>query len=244
MKQGKVALVTGASQGIGRAVAARLGADGHSVVVNYRADAAAAAESVAAVEAAGGRAVAVQADVTEPKEVVRLFDAAQEHFGGVDVLVNNVGGIRFAPLAQAPDEDFDWHFDLNTRSTFTALREAARRIGDGGRIVVISSGMTLTHRATAGLYIASKAAIEALAGVLAQELGPRGITVNSVRAGLTVQTGAERDLTDEIAAQVIARTPLRRLGLPDDIADVVGFLVSEQGRWVTGQSISAGGGGF
>ncbi|MGI8310309.1 SDR family oxidoreductase [Saccharopolyspora hattusasensis] len=236
--------MTGSSRGIGRAIAERLGADGMSVVVNYRADRAAADEVVAKIEASGGRATTVQADVTDPAQLRDLFDAAQRHFGGLDVLVNNVGTARFSPVAEASDEDFDVLFDTNARATFTALREAANRLRDGGRIVVISSGVTAANRPGTGLYGAAKAAGDQLVRVLAKELGPRRITVNSVRPGAT-RTDALAELQPEsVLEQMAAQTPLGRIAEPADIADIAAFLASEDSRWVTGQMIHAGGGTF
>ncbi|MER5785576.1 SDR family oxidoreductase [Streptomyces mobaraensis] len=238
----KVALVTGSSRGIGRAVAERLAADGAGVIVNYRADEEAAARVVDGIERTGGRAVAVRADATDAAGVRALFEAAERHFGGLDVFVGNVGVSRFGPLARATDEDFELHFTVNTRATFLGLREAANRLRDGGRIVVVSTGITRTHRPGAGVYAASKAACEAMTLVLAEELGRRGITANCVLPGLTRDTGAP--LPADVAAENVARTPLGRLGEPADIADVVGFLASDAARWVTGQVIGAGGGRF
>ncbi|WP_237710502.1 SDR family oxidoreductase [Saccharopolyspora spinosa] len=236
--------MTGSSRGIGRAIAERLGADGMSVVVNYRADRAAADEVVAKIEASGGRATAVQADVTDPAQLRDLFDAAQRHFGGLDVLVNNVGTARFAPIAEASDEDFDVLFDTNARATFTALREAANRLRDGGRIVVISSGVTAANRPGTGLYGAAKAAGDQLVRVLAKELGPRRITVNSVQPGAT-RTDALAELQPEsVLEQMAAQTPLGRIAEPADIADIAAFLASDDSRWVTGQVIHASGGTF
>lgn len=243
-QQQKVALVTGASRGIGRAIAERLGADGAAVVVNYRSRRAAAEQVVAAIEASGGRAVAARADVTDPKQLLALFDTAEECYGGLDVLVSNAGVCHLSPFAESSDEAYDLHFDTNTRPTFIALREGARRVRDGGRIVVISTGNTAGHRPGSALYAASKAAGDAMARVLAQELGPRAITVNCVLPGLTAGTSAEEDMTDALVHQVLSRTPLGRLGEPEDIADIVGFLTSDQARWITGQQIAAGGGRF
>lgn len=244
MTGGKVALVTGGSRGIGRAVARRLAADGAGVVVNYRADAGAAAKVVNDIEADGGRAVAARADVTDPAQVRGLFDTAQRVFGGLDILVNNAAIGPFAPLATATDEDYERTFATNTLATFVALREAANRLRDGGRIVVISAGITVNHFPTAGVYTASKAAAEALALTLAKEVGGRGITVNCVLPGITRTDGAAAAVPKPLADQIIAKTPLGRLGEPEDIADIVGFLVSESARWVTGQRIHAAGGEF
>lgn len=244
MSQDKVALVTGSSRGIGRAIAERLGADGVSVVVTYRTDADAAAKAVAKIEANGGRAVAAAADVTDPQAVRGLFDVAQENFGGLDILVNNVGVGRFAPLAMATDEDFDLHFATNTRATFVAMREAARRLREGGRIINISSGIVTSNRPTAGLYTASKAAIDSLTRTMAKEIGARHVTVNSVLPGVTAGTEEGDNVPAELKQQLMFQTPLGRMGEPEDIADIVAFLASDQARWITGQTLHAGGGMF
>ncbi|MFF3504275.1 glucose 1-dehydrogenase [Streptomyces sp. NPDC003247] len=242
--EGKVALVTGASRGIGRGIAERLGADGARVIVNYRSDAEAAAQVVSSVERAGGRATAVRADVSDPEELRGLFEMAERSYGGLDLLVGNVGVARFAPLADATDEDFELMFTTNTRATFMALREAARRLRDGGRIVVVSSGAAVTARPASGLYAASKAAGDLLVRTAAKELGPRGITVNSVLPGATRTDALEAGMTAERLEATRAQTPLGRLGEPADIAAVVAFLVSDAGGWITGQTIHAGGGLF
>jgi 3-oxoacyl-[acyl-carrier protein] reductase len=244
MSQEKVALVTGSSRGIGRAIAERLGADGVAVVVTYRSDADAAAKVVAKIEANGGRAVAAAADVTDTAALRGLFDLAQQTFGGLDILVNNVGVGKFAPLAMATDEDFDLHFATNTRATFIAMREAARRLNEGGRIINISSGIVTSNRPTAGLYTASKAAIDALTRTMAKEIGSRKITVNSVLPGVTAGTEEGDNVPAELKQQLMFQTPLGRMGEPEDIADIVAFLASDQARWVTGQTLHAGGGMF
>jgi 3-oxoacyl-[acyl-carrier protein] reductase len=244
MTQEKVALITGSSRGIGKAIAERLGADGVSVVVNYRSDAESAAKVVAKIEAGGGRAVAAQADVADPQQLRGLFDVAQQTFGGLDILVNNVGVGQFAPIAMATDEEFELHFQTNTRAAFVAMREAARRLREGGRIVVISSGIVTSHRPTAGLYTASKAAVDSLAATLAKEVGSRRITVNSVLPGVTANTTEGDNVPGEVRQQILFQTPLGRLGEPEDIADVVAFLASDQARWITGQTLNAGGGLF
>jgi 3-oxoacyl-[acyl-carrier protein] reductase len=240
----KVALVTGSSRGIGRAIALRLAADGTCMVVNYRSDRQAADNLVAEIEANGAQAIAVQADVADSGQLRSLFDAAERSFGGLDILVNNVGTARFSAIAAASDEDFDVMFATNAKATFVALREAANRLRDGGRIVVISSGVTVANRPASGLYAASKAAGEHMVRALARELGPREITVNSVLPGATRTDVFANQQAAAIAAEFIARTPLGRIGEPADIADVVAFLTSASGRWITGQAIHAGGGLF
>jgi 3-oxoacyl-[acyl-carrier protein] reductase len=242
--QDKVALVTGGSRGIGRAVAKRLGAAGASVVVNYRSDESAAAEVVDAIERSGGNGIAVRADVSNTSDLRALFDAAEAHFGVLDIVVSNVGTARFAPLVDATDDDFDTIFATNARAGFVALREAARRLHDGGRIVAVSAGVTLTHSPGTGVYAASKAALEQLVRVLAREIGHRQITVNSVVPGAVRTDALMNGTTPDLRANTVARTPLGRLGEPGDIAEVVAFLASDAGRWITGQNIPASGGAF
>ncbi|MFI6025576.1 SDR family oxidoreductase [Amycolatopsis magusensis] len=235
-----VAIVTGSSRGIGRAIAERLAADGARVVVNYRTDGDAAAEVVRTIEERGGQATAVQADVTDLPQLRRLFDAA----GEVDIFVSNVGVARFGPLAEVTDEQYDFLFDTNTRSTFYALREAARRVRDHGRIVVISSAVVVTNRPGTALYAATKAAGDQLVKVVAKELGARGITVNSVLPGAVRTDALAADGPPGVIEKSIAQTPLNRIAEPSDIADIVGFLASHDGRWITGQTLHAGGGQF
>ena len=238
----RVAVVTGSSRGIGRAIALRLAAAGAAVVVNYRADADAAKRVVAEIEASGGRATGVRADAGEPGELRALLDAAERHYGGLDVLVHNAAGFVHGPLADATDDDYELVFALNARATFVALREAGHRVRDGGRVVFVSTAATRLSPPTGALYAASKSAGEQLVRTFAREVGARGITVNSVLPGPT-----DTELFAASAAPVdelVARTPLGRLGEPEDIADVVGFLVSDDARWITGQSISADGGLF
>ncbi len=237
---GKVAIVTGASRGIGRAVAERLGRDGARVVVNYVQSTGKAQQVVEAVEASGGQAVAVQADIGRLEDVRRLFHTAEEHFGGVDVVINNASISVFKPHAEVSEEEFDRVFGLIARGTFFALREAAVRVRDGGRIVNISSGGTVTGGPGAGLYLGAKAAVEQFTLALAKELGPRGVTVNAVLPGLTDTDGMI--MPPEAVEQAVNMTSLGRLGQPEDVADVVAFLVGEDGRWMTGQLVRAGGG--
>ncbi|WP_275294571.1 SDR family oxidoreductase [Amycolatopsis sp. La24] len=239
-----VALVTGSSRGIGRAVAERLGADGFSVAVNYRSDQDSAEAVVAKIRADGGQAVALRADVTDDAELRGLFDRTEQEFGGLDVVVANVGIARFVPLAEASDEIYDLIFGTNLRPTFVALREAARRVRDGGRIVVMSSGVVQTARPGTGIYGAAKAAGDQLVRVLAKELGPRGVTVNSVLPGAVRTDALLADGPPGVVEYSAKQTPLGRIAEPGDIADIVGFLASDQARWVTGQTLHAGGGQF
>lgn len=236
----KVAIVTGSSRGIGRAIAMRLAADGARVVVNYRHDTEAAEGVVNAIMTSGGEATAVQADVADPTQVLSLFDAAEQHYGGLDIFVHNAYAAVHGPLAEATDDNYEHIFSVNARATFVALREAASRLHDGGRVVFISSGITRASHPFYGLYAASKAAGEQLVRAFSRELAPRGITANSVLPGMT-DTDSFRASSIPVA-EAVGRIPLGRLGRPEDVADVVGFLASDAGRWITGQSIAADGG--
>jgi 3-oxoacyl-[acyl-carrier protein] reductase len=240
--QKKVAIVTGASRGIGAAIARRLAEDGFAVVVNYAGSASPAAKLVGEIESAGGQAIAVQADVSDPKAVQRLFDAAETTFGGVDVLVNNAGIMKLARFAEADDAIFDQTIAINLKGVFNGLREAARRLRDGGRIVNFSSSVVGLYQPTYGIYAATKAAVEAMTHILAKELGPRGITVNAIAPG---PVATELFLADKDAAVVenIKRAnPLGRLGEVEDIARVVSLLVDPDGGWINGQVVRANGG--
>jgi 3-oxoacyl-[acyl-carrier protein] reductase len=238
---GRTALVTGASRGIGRAVALRLAAAGASVAVNYVRDGAAAADVVAAVRAGGGHAVAVRADLGVADDVERLFDEALAALGGLDILVNNAGLTRYAATADVTEVDIDRLLAVNVKGPLLAMRRAARCLRDGGRVVNISTGYTRNPQPGVGLYTASKAALEQLGLSLAKELGSRGITVNAVLPGLVDTDGVTAGDRGRIA-QVVAMTPLGRVGEPDDIADVVVFLAGDAARWITGQTLAATGG--
>lgn len=244
---GKVAIVTGGSSGIGRQTAETLAARGAMLVVNYptpaqRDDAQAV---VNAISGRGGQAVAVQADVTSLKEIDALFDAAGEAFGGqLDIVVSNAGGTAgFRPIADTDEAYYDAGMALNAKSNFFVMKRAARDIADGGRIIVTASTTTALAFAGSSVYAGGKAAAEIFVRVLAKELGPRGVTVNAVSPGLT-DTPAMREAGQVEERLEMARrlTPLGRLGRPDDIADVIAFLASEEARWITGQNIRAGGG--
>jgi 3-oxoacyl-[acyl-carrier protein] reductase len=225
--QGKVALVTGASRGIGRAIAVRLGRDGAAVVVNYAGSQQAAQETVAAVEAGGGRAVTVQADVGKVADVERLFDETFQHFGRLDILVNNAGIMFNKPLAEVTEEEFDRIFAVNVKGTFFACQQAARRMADGGRIINFSSSTTAMMLPTSGAYVATKGAVEQMSHVLAKELGPRGITVNVVSPGPTDTERFGQGKTQQDKQRFAQMAALGRLGQPQDIADVVALLVSD-----------------
>jgi 3-oxoacyl-[acyl-carrier protein] reductase len=240
--QPKVAIVTGASRGIGAAIAERLAADGFTVVVNYAGRAAEAEALVAKSEAAGGRAIPAQADVSDPAAVAKLFDAAQAAFGGVDVLVNNAGIMKLATIAESDDALFDRQVAINLKGVFNTLREAARRLREGGRIVNLSSSVVGLLQPTYGVYAATKAAVEAMTPVLARELRGRNITVNAVAPGPTA-TALFLDGKPQAVIDTLSRlAPLERLGQPADIAAAIAFLAGPDGAWINGQVLRANGG--
>jgi 3-oxoacyl-[acyl-carrier protein] reductase len=238
----KVAIVTGASRGIGAAVAERLAADGFTVVINYSGDAKSAEALARKIEGNGGRALAAKADVSDVKAVRGMFEAAEAAFGGVDVLVNNAGIMKLAKIADSDDALFDQQVAVNLKGSFNALREAAKRLRDGGRIVNFSTSVVGTKLETYGVYAATKAAVEMLTAILSKELRGRSITVNAVAPGPTATdlflNGKSQELIDRMAKM----NPLERLGMPQDIAAAVAFLVGPDGSWINGQTLRANGG--
>lgn len=238
----RVAIVTGGSRGIGRAVSQRLAHDGYAVVVNFAGDTAAAAETVAAITAAGGSAIAHRADVADEHEVAGLFDRAEQEFGGIDVVVSSAGRLALSPIADLDLAELDALHRTNIRGTFVVAQQAARRLRAGGAFVGFSTTVVGTQFPTYGAYVASKAAIEGITLILARELRGRDVTVNTVAPG---PTATELFLDGKTAEQVDALAkmpPLERLGTPEDIAGVVAFLASPAGRWVNGQVLRANGG--
>jgi 3-oxoacyl-[acyl-carrier protein] reductase len=240
---GKVALVTGASKGIGQAIAERLAADGFGVAVHYGGDAAGAAEVVRRIEAAGGRAKAFAADVSDAASVDALFDAVAGAFGGVHVVVNNAGiGLPPTAIADTSVEDFDRLMATNARGVFLMMRAGAKRLPDHGRIVSIATTISLTGRPGFGAYAATKGAVEALTRVLSRELGARHITVNAVAPGPTDTALFRKGKSEAQLAASAAFSPMNRVGQPDEIANVVAFLAGPESSWVTGQVVRANGG--
>ncbi|MBW4639498.1 MAG: glucose 1-dehydrogenase [Gloeocapsa sp. UFS-A4-WI-NPMV-4B04] len=238
--QGKVAIVTGSSRGIGRGIAERLGRDGAAVVVTYAGNREKAEEVVRSIESTGSKAIAIQVDVRQLEDVRALFEQAIKQFGKVDILVNNAAGKNiFKPTADMTEDEYDSMFNI-TRGVYFALQQAAHHLADGGRIVSISTSGTAMAIPAGGAYSGCKAAIEQFSAALAKELGARGITVNTVSPGVTETDGLV--LEQEQVNQLIAQTPLGRLGQPADVANAVALLVSDDAHWITGQSIRANGG--
>jgi 3-oxoacyl-[acyl-carrier protein] reductase len=238
----RVALVTGASRGIGAAVAKRLAADGYAVAVNYAGNEAAANATVAAIEQAGGRALAVRADVASAADVKAMFATIEATLGRVDVLVNNAGILPYVTIAETTDEQFERTMAINVTGTFNTMREAATRLNDGGRIVNFSTSVLHMAPPTYGVYAATKGAVEALTRVFAKELRGRGITCNAVAPGPVATALFLNGKSDELIQQIAKSAPLERLGQPEDIAGVVAFLAGPDGAWVNGQVLRANGG--
>ncbi len=239
---GRVAIVTGASRGIGRAIASRLAQDGFAVIVNYAGSASAAENAVRGIAEAGGRAHAIKADVSDSAAMTAMFDETVTRFGGVDVLVNNAGIMRLTAIADADDEAFDQTVAINLKGVFNGMREGARRLRDGGRIVSFSSSVVGLYQPRYALYAATKAGVEAMSRILAKELGKRSITVNVVAPGpVTTEMFLNANPPEQVE-RIKQMNPLGRLGEPEDIAGVIAFLTGPDGGWVNGQVLRANGG--
>ena len=240
--QGKVALVTGSARGIGAEIALTLAKAGAKVIVNYAQNQAAADRVYAAITEAGGECLAVQADVSDPAAVRQLFAAAIERFQQIDILVNNAGVLVFKEIAEISDDEFDRIVDINFKSVFYTLREAAAKLADHGRIVTVSSTVTRLMLPKYGAYAATKAAVEQLTRIFAREAGKRGITANIVSPGPVDTELFRSGKTPADIERMAAMAALGRLGATDDVAQVVLFLVSDEARWITGQNIGVNGG--
>lgn len=241
---GKVAVVTGASKGIGAAIAKALAKAGAAVVVNYSSSKTGADDVVEAITSAGGQAIAVQANVSKADEARALIDAAVRQFGRLDVLVNNSGIYEFAAIEDFTEEHYRRQFDVNVLGVLLATQAALPHLEEGASVINISSAITHVNTPTAAAYAGTKGAVNAISGVLANELAPRGIRVNVVSPGFVVTEGTHTAgiIGSEMEAGIVAQTPLGRAGKPDDIADVVSFLASDDARWLTGENITASGG--
>jgi 3-oxoacyl-[acyl-carrier protein] reductase len=242
---GKVAIVTGASKGIGAAIAKGLAGVGASVVVNYASSSEGADRVVAEIVGKGGKAIAVEADVSKAADVQRLFGETRKAFGSLDVLVNNAGVYRFAPLEEVTEDEFHREFNINVLGVLLASREALKYFGpDGGSVINISSVASMSPTPTAVIYSATKGAVDTITRVLAKELGPKKIRVNAINPGGVETEGLHSMgiIGSEFEKQILARTPLGRLGQPDDIASVAVFLASTSSGWMTGETIAVGGG--
>src|ERR1700688_913764 len=238
----RAAIITGSSRGIGAAVAERLAKDVFSVVVNYAGSEAEAAALVNKITSAGGRAITAKADVSKAEEVSRMFEVAEKEFGGVDVLVNNAGIMLLSTVATTDDKVFDRLIAVNLKGTFNGLREAAKRLRNGGRIINFSSSVVGLKLETYGVYAATKAAVETLTAFLSKELRGRSITVNAIAPGPTATDLFLNGKSPELIERMAKMNPLERLGTPQDIASAVAFLVGPDGSWINGQVLRANGG--
>ena len=240
--EGKVAIVTGASRGIGASIAERLAGDGFAVVVNYAQSARPAEELVRRIVESGGRASAFKADVSDPAAVGAMFEFAAKQFGGIDVLVNNAGILSQSTIADTSDSDFDRLIAINLKGTFNALREGAKRIRNDGRIINFSTSLVGSLMPSYAIYAATKAAVETMTSIMAKELRGRNITVNAIAPGPTATDMFLTGKSPELIQQMAKVPPLERLGTPEDIAGVVSFLAGRDAGWINGQTLRANGG--
>ncbi len=240
----KVAIVTGASKGIGAAIAKALAAEGAAVVVNFASSKSGADAVVDAITNAGGKAVAVGGDVSKAADAAGIIDAAIQNFGRLDVLVNNSGVFKFASIEEVTEEDFHRHFNVNVLGLLLTTQAAVKHLGHGASIINISSGVSRITPPGSSVYTGTKCAVDGITGVLARELGPRGIRVNVVNPGMVETEGAIAAgfIGSELEKQLIAQAPLGRTGTPNDIADIVVFLATDDARWLTGEQLLATGG--
>ena len=240
--QGKIAVVTGASKGIGAGIAKTLAAQGATVVVNYASSKTDADAVIAQIQAQGGSAIGVQADMSHAADVVRLFETVKSHYGTLDILVNNAGVAVFQMIEDLTEEAFHKQFNLNVLGYLLAVREALKLFGDSGSVINISSILSTDPYLASSVYSATKGAVDTLTFALARELGPRGIRVNSILPGHTNTPATDGNFAGELGEKLLAGTPLGRFGEPEDIAPLAVFLASADSHWVTGESIRASGG--
>jgi 3-oxoacyl-[acyl-carrier protein] reductase len=238
----RTAIVTGASGGIGRGIAERLAKDGFSVVAHYAGNAAKAEELVKGIEAAGGKAIAIGADISKPAEVEKLFVKAKSAFGEITVVVNSAGIMLLAPVQKGDIDNFDKVIATNLRGSYLVMSEAAKHIADGGRVIVFSSSVLGKSFPSYGAYVASKSGVEGLTRVLANELGPRNITVNAVAPGPVATDLFLQGKSKELIASISKMAPLGRIGEVEDIVGIVSFLAGPEGGWINGQVIRVNGG--
>lgn len=242
MSDNKTAIVTGASRGIGAAIASRLSQNGYNVVVNYARSAKEAEQVVAQIRSQGGQAQAIQADVSTPDDVQRLFDETEQHFGPIDVLVNNAGVLGLSSIAEVSEDTIHQHVDINLKGVMFCSQQAANRLRDGGHIVNLSTSVVGLKLENYAIYAATKAGVETFSAIMAKELRGRDITVNAVAPGPTETDLFMQGKSEELVEKLRKMPPLERLGQPDEIAAVVAFLCSADGSWVNGQVIRANGG--
>ncbi|WP_027819395.1 glucose 1-dehydrogenase [Paraburkholderia bannensis] len=241
---GKVAVVTGASKGIGAGIAKALAAEGASVVVNYASSKAGADEVVSAITSAGGKAVAVGGDVSKAADAQGIVDAAVETYGRLDILVNNSGVYEFAPIEEFTEAQYRRQFDINVLGVLLTTQAAVKHLGEGASIVNVSSVVSTITPAATAVYSGTKGAVDAISGALARELGPRKIRVNTINPGVIVTEGTHSAgvIGSDFEAAAVSQTPLGRVGHPDDIASIAVFLASDDAKWLTGEHIVASGG--
>ena len=238
----KVILVTGASRGIGAAIASKLADAGAKVIVNYAGGKDAAEQVVSEIQSNGGEAIALQADVSKAADVKNLFDQAIAHFGRIDVLVNNAGVMITKSIKDTTDEEFDRQFDINVKGVFNTLREAATKLADNGSIINFSTSVNRIMLPGYATYVATKAAVEQLTRVFSKEIGSRGINVNSVSPGPTNTELFTNGKPQEVIDRLASLSPFNRIAEPNDIAEVVVFLASDEAKWINAQNIGANGG--
>ncbi len=241
---GKVAVVTGASKGIGAAIAKYFGAEGASVVVNYASSKEGGEAVVAEIEKAGGKAIAVHGDVSKAADAQGIIDAAIENYGRLDILVNNSGVYEFAPIEEITEEQFHRIFDINVLGVLLTTQAAVKHLGEGSSIINIGSGVTRLTPPNSAVYAGTKGAVDAITGVLSRELGPRKIRVNALNPGAVETEGVHTAgfIGSDFVNAYIAQTPLGRIGQPDDIASIAGFLASDDSAWLSGEQLIASGG--